>query len=482
MTFDALLLLSAGVLALLAGGLIVFLSPGRYPSLVAAAAIGSLGVLQFGWARSIFEASSEGAAVWFHLSLAFALPVSLVWVLLSRTLGLGARPLQGLDGWRYYILGQSLIALGALSWVALGPEPSPAIAVGDRAAFPLSTVDRVMLGALALNGVIATAGFEATYFAFSRTQRRRFRPGLLGMLLGCGHLAYLGISGVATAKISGSELSIGALAVIPLALLLPLSMIRGRIAEEHVRRGKGSVTRTASLALSVLFLLVIAAVLWTSHVTGWSVLRGLWFLLAVAAAGGMAALAVSNRVRRRVQRVVDPYWLAGRPDHRALASRFATAASEFSSFEDLCQVIPGQVREMIGAEPVTIFVANSASQEFIVRASTIDPMPRVAVRGADPLVQALHRAQRAIRLRGRSDDLEYIPIYVENGAQILACAAVCAAPITLEDQLVAFLLCGERAQNGRPYRGFLRLLDMACRGYSRHIETLQRPTRRAERS
>ena len=474
MIFDVFLLGAAGVLALLAGGLVVFLSPGRYPSLIAAASLGSLGLLQFGWARSIFEAATAGASVWFHLSLAFALTVSLAWVLLSRTIGLGAQPLQGLGGWRFYILAQAIIALGTLTWAVLGPAPPPAIGLGQRATFPLFLSDRLTLGALALNGIIATAGFESTYFAFSRTPRRRFRPGLLGTILGGGHFAYVGILGAATGTIGSGDLSLGALAVIPLALLLPLSMIRGRIAEERVRRGKHSVTRTASLALSVVFLLAMAAVLWMSRITGLSVAKGLWLVLAISAAGGMAALAISNRVRRRVQRIVDPYWLGGRPDQRAIASRFAVAASEAPTFDELFARIPSQVREMIGAEPVTIFVASEPREEFVVRASTIDPMPRVAVHGEDPLVQALHRAHRAIRLRGRSDDLEYIPIYVENGAQILACAAVCAAPITLEDQMVAFLLCGERGENGRPHRGLLRLLDVACRGYSNRIEALQR--------
>jgi hypothetical protein len=476
--FDVLFLGAAGVLALLAGGLILFLSPGRYPSLLAAVALGSLGVLQFGWARAMFEVSSEGASIWFHLSLAFALPVALSWVLLSRTIGLGARPLQGLEGWRFYIFGQALICLGALVWVAVGPAPAPAIETGERAVFPLSVIDRVMLATLALNGIVAAAGFEATYFAYSRTQRRRFRPGLVGTILCGGQFVYLGILGAATGRLEAEDMGFGAYAVVPLALLLPLSMIRGRIAEEHVRRGKRSVARTTSLALFALVLVALGAVVWLSRVTGMSVVRGLWLLFAIAAAVGMAALAISNRVRRRVARIVDPYWLGGARDHRALASRFVEAASEARTFEDLCERIPSQVREMIGADPVTIFVASDPGHEFVARASTIDPIPRVAVRGGDPLVVALYRAHRAIRLRGRSDDLEYIPIYVENGTQILACAAACAAPITFEDQIVAFLLCGERAGNGRPHRGLLRLLDVACHGYSHRIDTLLQGARR----
>ncbi|HKW50567.1 MAG TPA: hypothetical protein VJQ53_02425, partial [Candidatus Eisenbacteria bacterium] len=90
----------------------------------------------------------------------------------------------------------------------------------------------------------------------------------------------------------------------------------------------------------------------------------------------------------------------------------------------------------------------------------------------DPLARELKRTGRSIQLRGRPDDLEFIPIYVENAAQIAACRATSAAPITREEELYAFLLCGEPAGEGIARRPLLPLLDLVCRRYSDHVDRL----------
>jgi hypothetical protein len=96
-----------------------------------------------------------------------------------------------------------------------------------------------------------------------------------------------------------------------------------------------------------------------------------------------------------------------------------------------------------------------------------------------PLAIELRRAGRAIRLRGRPDDLEYIPIYVENAAQLEACDAVCAAPLLVAEEMAGFLLCGERGSDPASRRQLLPLLDLLCARYS---EALTRVSFRAATS
>jgi len=82
-------------------------------------------------------------------------------------------------------------------------------------------------------------------------------------------------------------------------------------------------------------------------------------------------------------------------------------------------------------------------------------------------------------LRGRPDDLEYIPIYVENAAQLEACDAVCAAPLLVDEEMAGFLLCGERGSDPTARRQLLPLLDLLC---SRYSEALTRVSFRAASS
>lgn len=471
MTFDVILLVTGGILAILAGGLLFFMSPARYASLVAAVALASLGLLQFGWARAIFDAGGPGAQTWFELSLAFALPVSLCWVLLSRTLGLGSNP-GGLGGWRYYIVAQALASVVALLSVGLFSTAGPVTATLGERAFPLRPIGVAMLAGILLNLILLTASFESTYLSLSRAQRREFRPGLLGILIASGFFTYASVSCIISNRVSMGDLSLGTIPTACLALLLPVSLIHGRIAEARTRRVDRSLTRTLSLTLSVGYLILATALIWITRATGWSVARGAWIVLALGAALGIAALAVSNRLQRRVRRLVDPYLHGGRADYRALSVRVAASVDPTQSIAELCDLIPRNAHDIIGADPVTLFLEEEAQARFVVVASTIDPRPAVAFLVDDPLATELRRTRRAIRLRGRPDDLEFIPIYVENAAQIAACRATFAAPITRDEELFGFLLCGESRGPSRAGRPLLPLLDLVCHRYSAQVDML----------
>ncbi len=469
MTLDVLLLVSGGILAILGGGFVLFLSPGRYPSFLAVVALVSLGLLQFGWARAMYDTS--GGQTWFELSLAFAVPVSLSWVLLSRTLC--ATPQAGLRPiWRIYIAAQALCAAAAMLYAGTTTTWVSISIVKGVVVFPLRLGAVALTAGIVLNLILATASFESTYLSLAREPRRAFRPGLLGILLAAAYACYVSITSVSQGYVSSAEISLGWVPVSALALALPFSLIRGRLAEIHVRREARPLFQTTSLALSIGFLAVTTIFLWITHATGWSVARGLWVLVASGAALGMAALAISNRVKRRVQRVIDPYLYGGRIDHREIAARFAETVEQTRSVAELCQMIPNSARELAGTNPVTLFLADPRELRFVVVASTLDPQPSVEVSASGPLARELSRTGRAINLRGRPDDLEFIPIYVENAAQITACAALWAAPITRAGELHGLLLCGGKGAWRATERQLLPMLDLICRRYSTRFEAL----------
>lgn len=469
MTLDVLLIVSGGILAMLGGGFVLFLSPGRYPSFLAAVALISLGLLQFGWARATYDVS--GGQTWFELSLAFALPVSLSWVLLSRTLCLA--PPSGLGPvWKGYIVAQAIAAVAAMLFVGFTPTWVSISFLKGAVIFPLRFGTTAMVALIMLNLVLTTASFESTYISLAPKPHRAFRPALLGILIATAFFGYVGITAMFSGFIASADISIGWVPVSILALALPFSLIRGRLLEVRVRRAGRPLIKTTSLAISVGVLAATATLLWITHATGWSIARGLWVLLASGAALGIAALAISNRISRRVQRLIDPYLNRRHIDPREISARVAGAVGESVTVAELCQIIPGNVRDLVGTDPVTLFLADMREPRFIVAASTLDPPPRVVVLTSEPLATELGRARRAIHLRGRPDDLEYIPIYVENAEQIRACAATSAAPITRADELFGFLLCGGQEGGRAAERPLLTMLDLVCRRYSARFEDI----------
>ncbi len=466
MNLDVLILVAGGAIAILAAGLVLALSPARYPSLVAAGALAALGVLQFGWARAASPVAGGENRIWFELSLAFAVIVSLLWVLLSRTIGLGSRP-SPIGPWRYYILAQALCAAAAVARLAISPTWEDSVAIGGGLAYALGPFTTMLVVAQLLNLVLLTASFESTYFALPASSRRAFLPGLIGILAWTGYFTYASVESLIVGAVHVGDLSTGAFAVIDVSLLLSISLIRGRVGEAHVRRERRPLTRTMSVGFTMAFLLATTGLLWFARATGWSLARSIWILIGLAGALGLAALMVSNRVQRRVQRWIDPYLYGGALDRSGVERRANELLGEARSWVDLSGVIPSGTEEIVGARPVTLFLASGSGDRFTVAGSTLEPAPDVVVDVEAPLAIELKRAGRAIRLRGRPDDLEYIPIYVENAIQLEACDAVCAAPLLLdESRLVGFILCGERGNDPASRRQLLPLLDLVCGHYS----------------
>jgi hypothetical protein len=464
-------------MALLGAGLVLLLSSPHYPTFVAAIAMAGLGLLQFGGARAVYSAAGSESGVWFHLTLAFSLSVALAWTLLSRTLGAGARPAP-LGIWKVTILAQATAALAALVWVALAPPPPDLAVIGGRAGYPLGPEGSAIVIAVLVHLVLTTASFESTYLSFTAKGRRAFFPGLVGILLAAGYCTYVCAASLATGSVSVGDVGLGAVPATLLSFLLSFSLIRGRIADMHVRRQKRPLTKTVSLVTSTGFLVSITALLWLTRVTGWSLARGLWVLVGVAAALGIAALAISNRVQRRVQRLLETFLYRRAIDRRALSARVEQAIHSARSRAELCAIIPENARDVAGADPVTLFLAEDDSARFIQVSSTIASLPPLSVHHDDPLAAELRRVQRAIPLRGRRDDLEYIPIYVENAAQITACRATCAAPILREDELLGFLLCGEPAAKKERGTRILAVLDLVCRRYAARLDSFTFPAGR----
>jgi hypothetical protein len=474
---DLLLLVGGGILTLLGAGLVLLLSPPRYPTFIASVALAGLGLLQLGLARAVYTGPEAGSGNWFHLTLALSISVAVAWTLLCRTLGMGPEPAP-LGIWKFYIVGQALAALAGLVWVVFAAAPQEMAVVAGRMGYPLGDVGRVVAAGALLHLVLTTASFESTYLALRPSDRRAFLPALVGILMANGYFTYVCAASLASGFVAVADLGLGAVPVAALSFLIAFSLIRGRIAEVRVRREKRPLTRTMSLTTSVGFLVTMAAILWLTRVTGWSLARGLWVLAGVGAALGIAALAISNRIQRRVQRILEGFLYRRAIDGRTLSTRVEQAVHSARTRAELCAIIPENAREIAGADPVTLFLAEDDSARFVAVSGTIPSLPRLEVRHDDPLASELRRVQRAIPLRGRRDDLEYIPIYVENASQIHACQATCAAPIMREDELLGFLLCGaphrKRERGGR----ILAVLDLVCPTYAARLESFTYPAGR----
>jgi hypothetical protein len=293
-----------------------------------------------------------------------------------------------------------------------------------------------------------------------------------GVVLCAAYYAYvLGFS-LLHGHVSLSDLGGSGVPVTVLAVLLTIAMVRGRVGEITLPEPGRPVYRTTSLLVAALTFGAVLGVLQLTEFTGWSLARATWTVMIGVGITSMAALLVSNRVQRRAWGVLQPYLQRSRLRRTDLWTRLHRRIDAAHTPEALHQIIPIAVREIAGLVPVTLFVRDAAGGDFVPVASTLRPAPAVRLRGADPLVREFRRSRHPLFLAGRADDLEYIPIYVENGAQLRACQAACAAPLEVEGDLLGFLLCGapENAEDSAFER--LPLLEFLSLGIAERLGLL----------
>ena len=465
MTIDVLLLAMAGLLAALAGGATVLLAPGRTSPLLAGGALALLGVVQIGFARVALASPWGGDALWFRHTLTLALPVTTLWVLLSVVLGRrGGTALS--PRWRGYLVLQAGLSVAALAWSAYAAEPAEA----RRGALLLDTVTRAVLGMILINIALFTVNFEATYISFPRRYRRAFRPALWGIVVCAVFYASLAARGVVAGRASISDLALGTAPVAILALAMPVSFVRRRLGVAKIAPDQQPVTATISYLLASGFIAATASMFWLNQAMGLSTVRGLWVLATGGVILGVTALAVSNRARRRAERLFAPFMSEWRRPLRREVKKRVRPIEGATDVGELMRMIPENARQITGAEEITLLVSHLPSASFRAVASTIEPLPIAVVGHRDPLAEELRRERRPIRLDGRPDDLEYVSIYVENREAIVNCRARVAAPLLGEEAMIGILLTAGPAGGSRIGARSVALLDVAGRQYARLIE------------
>jgi len=471
MTLEIAVLLASGFVAVAMGGLVLTASPGRVASVLCGSALALLGLLQLGFARALFAFEWGGRNTWFELCLVFSIPVSLVWVLLSASLS-RTRHLGQLRGWRVYVLAQVALSVAAIALaiatplIEAGPPGKPPIEV------PLRPAGLAIAAVLLLNMVVLTANFESTYLALPRRTRHRLAPALAGIVLCAGYYVYLLGWGLWHRHVDTSDLGISGIPVAILSVLLATAMIRGRVGEITLPEPRKPLYRTTSLLLPALTLALVYGVLRLTDATGWSLARAGFTLLSAGAGLGIAALLVSNRLQRRIWGVLQPYLYRSRVRRGDLWVNLQRDLEGAHTVEEWKSVVPPCVRDLAGVRPVTLFLPDAGGRVFAAVSSTLDPPPAERVRPEDPLARELRRARKPLFLRGRTDDLEYIPIYVENGAQLRACDAASAVPLLSDRELLGFLLCGRPIDPEESTINVLPILEFLAQGLAPRLEIL----------
>jgi len=474
MSFVLIPLFVSATLALASGTGILIWKPNRPVTLLAGAALLLLGLQQLGWARAISAIPFPDRGYWLDLSLICWLPVSLAWLFLSVTLGRDPDAKQAL-GWRAFVAAQAIVSIGmvaALHWFT--PLERAVVSAETGEAVPVTTFGVAVLAMLLLNVSLMSANFESTYVALSARWRRAFSPAVLGIIFLFAWCLVFISSSILMGRISLWDVAKSSIAFAFLSIAMPLSLVRRRGVEATATAQLRPFYETLSFALGTGTLLLSVGIVQIAELSGWPVARTGWTVILCATLLGVAALTISGKFQLTLRRLLEPYLYTSRFDPEQVWGKLSHELDATTTREDLCRLIPERAAAITGVGPVTLFLEQNGSAEYIIAGTTIHPAPVERVGADEPLVRELKSSRHAVHLRGRPDDLGLIPIYVENAKQIAACEAACAVPLSDRGALMGFMLCGDPEYGREKLAGTLLLLEVVAQMVTTRLTSIRR--------
>ena len=440
-TASALLATVIGLLALLRRGhwLVTLLFSSAFISM-AAFQVGTLGIVQADsmhvartWATYLAGVSALASWLWLSLSVVLARPDS--W---KQIRDAGAYLTLALAGCAV------MWGIAGTPWVVRDVEGQ-----GGRAIVTLGPLGKIYLMYLVVVMVAVLMNFERMLRIAPASAQRWLRPlfvafsvGILSeLLVVSGALLF---SGLRVAWLAAS-----AVPMFAAGSVTALGLARRRLSDMSVPVARPVIYYSSvSLTLAGAFLLTMAVLSKVVPVLSPEAKRAVSLAFYLLVGGGGLLLTLSPRANRAVKRFVDRNFYANRYDYRHEWERVSAGIVPTARIEDVCRQIEKLVCAIFDAERAAVYLRDEHRVDPSGAASfrrVLGPaaMPAV-IEAGNPLVRELERTRVAVVFREVAQDLDLIPIAVENRPAIQALSAAACAPLQAGDNVVGLLWLSEK--------------------------------------
>lgn len=434
-TASALLFAWIGVLATLRRGqwLATLLFSSAFLSIAAfqAGTIGILhaesGVAAYAWATYLAGVSALASWLWLTMS-----------VVLARN-----------DPWQQVKNAGAYLTLALIGCVAMfAASGSPFVVrevhgLGSSAVIVLGGMGKIYLMYLVVVMVAVLMNLERMLRTAPASAKKRLQAMFLAFVAGILTELLVVSAGLLYGGIQVTWLIASAIPLFIAGVVTALALARRRLSDMSVPLARPVVYYSSvSLTLAGAFLLSMAVLSKVLPVLTpeWKRIASVVFYLLVG--GGGLMLALSPRVSRGIRRFIDRNFYANRYDYRREWERVTTAIRPTASPEDLGRQIEALMGGLFEAERVAIHLKDPGGEGFRRVLGAAGVAPRVEESNA--LVQAFHRRPVPVLFRDTAEDIDLIPIPVENRETIQAMRADLCAPLTVGDELVGLLWLSEK--------------------------------------
>lgn len=453
-TASALLAAMIGLLALLRRGhwITTLLFSSSFLTLAAFQA-GTLGMLQAGspgtartWASYLAGASALASWLWLSLSVVLARP----------------------DPWRQVRNAGAYLTLalvGCLAMFGLAGTPwivSSVDGAGGDALIRFGSLGKIYLMYLVFVMVLALMNFERMLRMAPASEQGRLRPMFVAFLIGILATLLVVSGGLLYSGLRVYWMAMNSVPLFVAGTVAAMSLARRQLSDMSVPVARPVIYYSSvSLTLAGAFLLVMALLSKVLPVLSpeWKQAVGVAFYL--IAGGGGLVLTLSPRASRAVKRFVDRNFYANRHDYRREWERVSDAIVPTARPEDVCRQIESLVCAVFDAERAAIYLRDERDGPFrrVHGAGTLPPV----LDPANPAVVEVGRTREPLVFRGLEQDLDLIPVLVENRTLIEGMRAAVCAPLDVGDRMVGLLWLAEKRSDEHYSHEDAEFLGAMCR-------------------
>jgi putative PEP-CTERM system histidine kinase len=445
-------------------------------TLVFSAAFLSMAAFQAG-TLGILEAATPGTArMWATYLAEVSALASWLWLSLSVVLARSDPWSQIKNSAAYLIL--ALIGCVAMSAASETPFIVREVAgQGGRGVIVLAGMGKIYLMYLVVVMVAVLMNIERTLRTAPAASKRRLRPMFLAFLVGILSELLVVSGGLLYGGVRVSWLAASAAPMFGAGVVTSFALARRRLSDMSVPLARPVIYYSSvSLTLAGAFLLTMAVLSKLVPILTPEWKRGVSLAFYLLAGGGGLLLTLSPRANRAVKRFIDRNFYANRYDYRREWERVTNAIAPSARPDDLYRQIETLMGTIFEAKRIALYLADERGGGFR-RAYGPPAMPPV-IAPENPLVQELQRSGAPVVFREMAQDLDLIPVAVENREAIRAVSAAVCASLTIGGDRVGLIWLSEK-RNEEDYTAedvqFLGAVSRqiaAALGFARQAEQL----------
>ncbi len=406
-------------------------------SLTGLAGLCVVGFLAVTW-KLVRMGADPGVRGWVYLLVGMGAPVMISTYLFSLVMGRESASASIRNSVRTFI---GLTALGIVSIFLLRQEQ---FVSGYRwnagsGSVLLGPMGKAYLSYLLVGAVFVGYNMESTYRLAGGEARVRLRAGILGLFGVLGFYTYVLTTGLLYSAIEIDNL---VAAVVPLtvaAILVSYSFLRGTLADTSVPVSRSVVYSSFTAFAAALYVLAMGLAAQLASLTRWTpgqvVTVSFIFLVILFA----AAFLLSNRFQRSLRRFIDRNFYVNRYDYRAQWFRVTRTLEPGHGSDGVLVEAEALFREVFLADQVTLSMRERGGSVLRPRIGRGKDDRDALLLDSSPLCRKLEEERRPLLLDRQRDDLEYIPIYVENQEWLEHTASQVIAPLFVGRELLGLV-------------------------------------------